>query len=569
GSIFITRRIIYKEEQLVASTKMPPRSAWRAMLESAFYANSVRKTTIPELYSLALQQPEVMMTSHPLHKPEQFGLAKDAKVLVSNDGGIVGRTARARRLVREMGSDRGEYLRILSEAIYQLNKREALWLEAVVGLHPDFVVKANLLSPVTDAKNMFDWGINFAPWMQPWTDAYKNSTLIDEPDILVLADPEWRDPRFPDGLVIIDEEENCTALLGLRYFGERKKGTLTLAWTIGTRQNMVACHGGIKTVGENSPIAVFGLSGSGKSSLTNSHDHGGTLREDEKVTVIHDDAFLIDLDADTSVALEPSLFDKTDAVKFNDPSIKFFYSAQNVAVTELQDSSRLIVAEDIRNENGRCIKSRDMFNYADSCRRPGSVIWLQKDPSLPPVSKITDIDLAVAMGASLSTMRAKGVENVPTEELEKLVIEPFANPFRVHPLMTDCKQFRKLFKLGTECYVMNTNAFGIPGKSVDIPLQLSLSIITAMVRGTIRWTEWNMFPGLLIPENGIDLFGEDYNDKYRPTSELDYLKFMRRRMQDRITYLSNKRDIENDMENVFIDPLIAARVEIDKILNPV
>lgn len=552
----------------MASIQIPPRSAWRAMLESAFYSNSVKKTTIPELYQLATKQPEVIVTSHPFHKPEQFGLAGDTKILVSNDGGVVGRTARARRLVRQMGKEKGEYLRILSEAIYRLNKREGLWLEAIVGLHPNFMIKANLLSPVTDAKNMFDWGINFAPWVEPWTDMYRNSQRVDEPDILVLADPEWSDPRFADGLVIIDEDENCAALLGLRYFGERKKGTLTLAWTIGTRQNMVACHGGIKTVGKHPPIAVFGLSGSGKSSLTNSHDHAGTLKENEKVTVIHDDAFLIDLDADFTVALEPSLFDKTDAVKFNDPVIKYFYSAQNVGVTQL-NGDRLIVAEDIRNENGRCIKSRDMFNHDNYCGRPGSVIWLQKDPSLPPITKVADIDLAVAMGASLSTMRARGVENVPPEELEKLVIEPFANPFRVHPLMVDCQQFRNLFKLGTECYVMNTNAFGLPDKEINIPLQLSLSIMTAIVRGTIKWSEWSHFPGLLIPEDGIEIFGEDYNKKYRPTNELNYLKFLRRRMQDRITYLSNKRDLESDMENLFIDPLIAARVEIDKILKPI
>jgi phosphoenolpyruvate carboxykinase (ATP) len=306
-----------------------------------------------------------------------------------------------------MGDEKAEFIKILSEAVFQLNKRDALWLEAVVGLHPDFMVKANLLSPVTDAKNMFDWGTNFAPWIEPWIGLYEKSRqLDDEPEIMVIADPEWRDERFPDGLVIIDEDENCAALLGLRYFGERKKGTLTLAWTMGTRQNMVACHGGIKTVDDNPPVAVFGLSGSGKSSLTNSFDHAGTLTKNEKVTVVHDDAFLIDLDADITVVLEPSLFDKTDQVRFKDSIIDYFYSAQNVGVTQTEDGQRLIVAEDVRNENGRCIKSRDMFTHANSCARPGSVIWLQKDPSLPPVSKVDEIGLAVAMGASLSTMRA-------------------------------------------------------------------------------------------------------------------------------------------------------------------
>lgn len=553
----------------MATKHKTPASSWRAYIEGAFYANSVRKTTMAELYSLAIKQPEVVVTSHPMYKPEQFNLPKDAKVLVSNDGGIVGRTARARRLVREMGKDKDKYLGLLGEATYNFNRRPGLWLEGTVGLHPDFMVKAHLLSPETDAKNMLDWGINFLPWMKPLTDLYKKSRMLDEPDILVFADPEWSHPDFPNGLVIIDEAQNCIAILGLRYFGERKKGTLTLAWTIGVRQNMVACHGGIKKIGNKPPIAVFGLSGSGKSSITNSLDHEGTLKKNEKVTVIHDDAFLIDLENNFTIALEPSLFDKTDAVTFDDPIIKYFYSAQNVGTTILSDGKRKIVCEDIRNDNGRCIKSRGMFNHADFCERPGKVIWLQKDTSLPPICKINSVGLAVAMGASLSTMRAKGVENVDPKELERLVIEPFANPFRVHSLMVDCLQFKKLFKLGTECYIMNTYAFGLPDSLINIPKELSLKIVTELVRGNIDWREWKAFEGLLLPKNGSELFGADYDKKYKPTRASEYLSYLRDRMQDRITYLSNKRDLEKDMESAFIDPLVVARTVIDNILHPI
>jgi phosphoenolpyruvate carboxykinase (ATP) len=173
------------------------------------------------------------------------------------------------------------------------------------------------------------------------------------------------------------------------------------------------------------------------------------------------------------------------------------------------------------------------------------------------------------MGASLSTMRAKGVENVDPKELERLVIEPFANPFRVHPLMVDCQQFKKLFKLGTNCYIMNTHAFGLPGREINIPKELSLSIVTELVRDRIKWQEWKEFPGLLIPQNGNELFGRDYDKKYKPSKDPEYLHFLRDRMQDRITYLSNKRDIEGDMESAFIDPLVVARTVIDEILHPI
>lgn len=511
-----------------------------------------------------------MVTSQPMHNPGQFGIPEDAKVLVSNDGGIFGRTARARRLTRTFSKvEKDKYRSLLAEATYQLNKRPGLWLEGIIGLHPDFMIRAHLLSPETDAKNMLDWGINFLPFMPPWSELYEKSRALDEQDILVLADPDWTNSEFKDGLVIIDEDQNCIAILGLRYFGERKKGTLTMAWTMGVRHNMVACHGGIKKIGSNPPIAVFGLSGSGKSSITNSHDHEGTLAPDEKVTVVHDDAFLIDLDNNLSMALEPSLFDKTDAVEFNDPQIRYFYSAQNLAVTRVSDGTMRIVGMDIRNDNGRCLKSRDMFNHADFCEKPSIVIWLQKDTSLPPICKVTSPAMAVGMGASLSTMRAKGVENVDPKELEKLVIEPFANPFRIHPLVEDCRQFLKLFKSGCDCYVMNTHAFGLPDHLTDIPKKLSLSIVTQLVRGKIEWREWRAFHGLQIPRNGNELFVADYEKKYRAsTSDSRYLKFLRDRMQDRITFLSNQRDLENDMENIFIDPLVAARTVLDRILEP-
>ncbi|MEO5358635.1 MAG: phosphoenolpyruvate carboxykinase (ATP) [Nitrospirae bacterium YQR-1] len=551
----------------MASVHKLPGSPWRAIIESAMYANSVKKTNLNELYEYAVRQPEVVVTTEPMYKPEQFGLPADAKVLVSNDGRIVGRTAKARRLVREMGKDKDMYLTILREAIYNFNKKPAFVLEGIVGLHHDFMMKAYLISPQTDAKNMLDWVFNFTPWMKPWTDTYEKSRVLDEPDIMVLADQDWSHPDYPDGLIIVDEMQNCIAILGLRYFGERKKGTLTLAWTIGVRHNMVACHGGIKKIGNSTPIAVFGLSGSGKSSITNSHDHEGTLRADEVVTVVHDDAFLIDLDNNFTVAIEPSLFDKTDAVKYNDPLIKYFFSAQNVAITKQPDGEVKIVCEDVRNNNGRCIKSRDMFNYADHCERPGKVIWLQKDPSLPPITKIKSNWLAVAMGASLSTMRAKGVENVDPKELEKLVIEPFANPFRVFPLLWDCQQFYKLFQTGTECYIMNTYAFGLAGSLIDIPKNLSLSIVTELMRGTIEWRDWKAFQGLQVPKNGKELFGQDYDKKYKPSRDEKYLTYLRNRMQDRINFLSNKRE-GGDMDSAIIDPIVAARAVIDHILSP-
>jgi len=93
--------------------------------------------------------------------------------------------------------------------------------------------------------------------------------------------------------------------------------------------------------------------------------------------------------------------------------------------------------------------------------------------------------------------------------------------------------------------------------------------VTQMVRGTIEWREWKSFPGLLLPANGADIFGEDFDKKFKPSTNPEYLQFLRNRMQDRITFLSNKRDLEMDMDSAFIDPLVAARTVIDRRLSPI
>jgi len=87
----------------------------------------------------------------------------------------------------------------------------------------------------------------------------------------LYADPDWSHPDFPYGLSLFDPEHNVAAVLGLNYFGELKKATLTLAWATAHRNGFVACHGGMKQYqlpNRTFTMAAFGLSGSGKSTIT-------------------------------------------------------------------------------------------------------------------------------------------------------------------------------------------------------------------------------------------------------------------------------------------------------------
>ena len=161
---------------------------------------------------------------------------------------------------------------------------------------------------------------------------YKNSKTMPEGDIYIYSDPDYRPETHPNGLALFDPEHNTAMILGMRYFGEHKKGTLTLAWGIANRNGFASCHGGIKRYSfsedEKYTIGVFGLSGSGKSTLTH-EKHGGKY----DITVLHDDAYVINAEKGYSVALEPSYFDKTQDYPTASEDNKFLVTVQNCGIT--------------------------------------------------------------------------------------------------------------------------------------------------------------------------------------------------------------------------------------------
>ena len=81
-------------------------SKTRAIIEGAFYGNNVIKVnTLKEAYELAKNSPGTIVTDMPIKDGDTFGLEKDAKVLLFNDGAVTGRYAAARRIKGEPGVD--------------------------------------------------------------------------------------------------------------------------------------------------------------------------------------------------------------------------------------------------------------------------------------------------------------------------------------------------------------------------------------------------------------------------------------------------------------------------------
>ena len=486
-----TRRV-WKQSEIKTN---PLFSKMRSTIETAFYGNNVTPvTSVAQAYQLAAEEPGVIVLDMPVYKPCEQGLPTDAKVLVTNDGKTTGRYAKARRIIGDEGIDEVELSNIARDAVYDSRDKEWLAAEAIVGLDKKFTARAHLMIPKDHASTLYSWIMNFKFFDAAVKEFYDDSLEIPEGDIYIYSDPDYVVPGHPGGLAIFDPAHNCAMILGMRYFGEHKKGTLTLAWSLANRLGYVACHGGMKRYnldnGKSYTIGVFGLSGSGKSTLTHEkHDS----RYD--ISILHDDAYIINTEDLSSIALEPTYFDKMQDYPVEHPANEFLLTLQNVGVTMDEEGRKVVLAEDVRNNNGRAIKSQfwtdNRVNYVDE--PVNAIVWLMKDKTLPPILKIDDPVLASTMGATLATRRSTAEKLDAHVDPNALVIEPYANPFRTYPLALDYESYKKLFsECGVECYIMNTGFF-LDNK---VPKEVTLDLLERLVEGTLEFKPFYKYPNL-------------------------------------------------------------------------
>ena len=520
-------------------------SKLRSTIETAFYGNNVKPvTSVAEAYTLATQEPGVILLDMPVFKPEEQGLPVDAKILVTNDGKTTGRYAKARRIIGDEGIDEIELAGIARDAVYDSRNKEWISTQVVVGLDQKFTARAHLMIPKDHASIMYSWVMNFKFFDDAVKEFYDNSKDIPEGDIYIYSDPDYVVPGRPGGLAIFDPAHNCAMILGMRYFGEHKKGTLTLAWSLANRYGYVACHGGMKRYnlknGESFTIGVFGLSGSGKSTLTHEKHNG---RYD--ISILHDDAYIINTNDLSSVAMEPTYFDKMQDYPVEHPANKYLLTLQNVGVTLDENGNKVVLAEDVRNNNGRAIKSQfwtdNRVNHVDE--PVNAIVWLMKDKTLPPILKIDDPVLASTMGATLATRRSTAEKLDANVDPNALVIEPYANPFRTYPLVRDYESYKKLFKeCGVDCYIMNTGFF----LEKKIPKEVTLDLLERLVEGDLQFEPFGAYENL----SYVEVPGFE-----PPFDVREYHHQLHQAFEFRSEYVEKLKDGKNELPHEVLDVL--------------
>lgn len=522
-------------------------SAARATITAPFFGNNVEKIeNVTEAYELAQEScGTIELTGMPVYEPEKIGLPTGANQLLFNDGTVVGRCAAARKIVGEPNCDLKVLLPVIREAVYGTRDRLMYNCETVVGLDKDFMIKAHLLIPEGFENIMYSWMLNFQYFNEEYKKMYADSRDIPEGDIYVFSDPDWSHPDFPYGLTFFDPEHNCAAILGMRYFGEHKKGTLTLAWGSAARNGYASCHGGMKRYnldgGKSFQVAVFGLSGSGKSTITHAK-HDGKY----DITVLHDDAFIINTKDKYTIALEPAYFDKTADYPIGCEDNKFILTQQNAGAIMKEDGLVYSVTEDIRNGNGRAVKSKLWSpNRVDRIDQPiNAIFWLMKDPTIPPVVKLSGASLGAAMGATLATKRTSAERLAAGVDPNALVVEPYANPFRVYPLSMDYDRFKHLIEDGVDCYILNTGEF----MGNKVKKEHTLGIIEAIVEGSAKFHKWGNLDDIQIMD--IEGFDASFDNK-------EYAEQFKARMQDRIAFVKSRETEKNGIDKLPADALEA------------
>lgn len=520
-------------------------SKLRSTIETAFYGNNVKPvTSVAEAYTLATQEPGVILLDMPVFKPEEQGLPADAKILVTNDGKTTGRYAKARRIIGDEGIDEIELAGIARDAVYDSRNKEWISTQVVVGLDQKFTARAHLMIPKDHASIMYSWVMNFKFFDDAVKEFYNNSKDIPEGDIYIYSDPDYVVPGHPGGLAIFDPAHNCAMILGMRYFGEHKKGTLTLAWSLANRYGYVACHGGMKRYnlknGESFTIGVFGLSGSGKSTLT--HEKHNCRYN---ISILHDDAYIINTNDLSSVAMEPTYFDKMQDYPVEHPANKYLLTLQNVGVTLDENGNKVVLAEDVRNNNGRAIKSQfwtdNRVNHVDE--PVNAIVWLMKDKTLPPILKIDDPVLASTMGATLATRRSTAERLDANVDPNALVIEPYANPFRTYPLVCDYESYKKLFKeCGVDCYIMNTGFF----LEKKIPKEVTLDLLERLVEGDLQFEPFGAYENL----SYVEVPGFE-----PPFDVREYHHQLHQAFEFRSEYVEKLKDGKNELPHEVLDVL--------------
>ena len=317
----------------------------------------------------------------------------------------------------------------------------------------------------------------------------------EEPDQVLVMIPEWGDVAKRLGLdpraIFCDAAGRVTYVLGSDYFGEVKKGHLRLAMYAVKMRLLAGAGGGLgvhaggkviraldaktKKV-ENKGVIFFGLSGTGKTTLSVHHFWLDPAKGES--VVIRQDDFFVMTENGAAHGTEDNAYIKTEGLEPEGQPLLYAGAVSPSAVLEnVYVDPKTLDVDFFRYDHpfapgGRCLNGRGVvvrreLDFTDAeidLPRVDLIFFItRRETIVPPAAKL-DPEQAAAyfmLGESIITSAAD-----PTKAGQS-VREVGTNPFIVGSEGEEGNIFYRIIRKNpnVQCFLLNTGGFG--GRSIE------------------------------------------------------------------------------------------------------
>ena len=325
------------------------------------------------------------------------------------------------------------------------------------------------------------------------------------PEFTVLALPSFKGSPTIDGtatetFIILNFDQRLCIIGNTAYAGEIKKSVFTILNYLLPLEGVMPMHCSANIGSNNDSAIFFGLSGTGKTTLS-ADPKRGLIGDDEHgwsdEGVFNFEGGCYAKVIRLSPSAEPQIYATTR---------RFGTILENVPFDPV---TRMIDLDDESvTENTRASYPLDYIDNAVPEKmggHPKNIIFLTCDASgvMPPIAKLSP-EQAMYQFISGYTSKIAGTEVGLGKEPEMTFSTCFGAPFMVHrPLFYADLLKRKIQKYGVNCWLVNTGwiggAFGV-GKRISI--SYTRALLNAALDGSLLKVEYKMDPvfGFQVPK---------------------------------------------------------------------
>lgn len=415
------------------------------------------------------------------------GVLADSGALMCKTGVFTGRSPKDRFIVKDeltedvvwwgdinIAFDQEKFDQLYQKIIASLSTRKLYIRDAYAGADPDYRLNVRVVD--TQAwHNLFCYNMFINP---------NNEDLEDfHPDFTVLAVPEFEADPEVDGtrqknFAIVNFTKRIIIVGGTGYTGETKKGIFSVMnFLLPEQKNVLSMHCSANMGYEGDTAIFFGLSGTGKTTL--SADSDRRLIGDDEHAWTDKGVFNIEGGCyakviDLTEEKEPEIY---SAIKFGAilENTKFFPGTSSVNYEDSSITENTRVSYPLSHIKNAVLPSIGGV--------PKNIFFLTADAYgvLPPISKL-DVNQAMYHFISGYTAKVAGTETGVTEP--KAVFSAcFGAPFMpLHPTKYAELLGEKMNQNNANLWLVNT---GWTGGGYGVGKRMSLTYTRAMIRAAM------------------------------------------------------------------------------------